>query len=195
MDLKKVKENSRALAKVEITRARETLKGEDLQLFNLLFKTGLRIGEIKAYVDNYDQTPGFVCINPQKKNRMRVLPKFSIDKLKDCACGRDALMKRIQRWNLNFSAHDLRATFITRLYHRGVDGFIIQRIVGHKRISSTIAYLQINTEDNLWVYDLLETEIGDPENIAAARKIIDQQRIELVKMREYIRKLKEDKNA
>jgi integrase/recombinase XerD len=63
--------------------------------------------------------------------------------------GRRQGAQRINRWAkaaglAGVSAHRLRHTFATRLYRRTSDVLLVQQALGHRTVSSTMAYAQLD---------------------------------------------------
>ena len=55
------------------------------------------------------------------------------------------IMKRVQEpLNLEFTFHDLRHSFCTRLIEQGVDIGIVQLVMGHERLYTTRRYLHMS---------------------------------------------------
>lgn len=62
--------------------------------------------------------------------------------------------------NPNISAHTLRHCFATHLLENGVDPVLIQQMLGHKRIQTTLAYLHMTSKSLMGVKSPLDSEGG-----------------------------------
>jgi len=154
------KKESKYIFQKDVILIQEKLSGANLQLFNILLKTGIRLGEIERYVfavqvellkSSKSET---IILVPQKQNYKRLLPILPIDKISKISTNKNSIRDRIKRWELNFSAHDCRTTFITRCLNKGVQPHEVQKVVGHKNVETTLRYWRINTEQDLWIYDI-----------------------------------------
>ena len=59
-----------------------------------------------------------------------------------------------------FSCHDLRRSFITHLLEAGVDIALVQRIAGHRQVSTTVLYDLRGEEAKVKAMELLRVPIG-----------------------------------
>ncbi len=150
------KTSSKYIDSNHMNKIESILKDGDKQLFHILKGTGIRIGEVAEYVNLVkNTTDNKIKLQPQKNNEARVLPVYPADKI-NFSLETKSLKQRISRWDLGVSAHDFRATFITRLLESGVDSFMVQKLVGHKNIASTSKYNRLNTENNLYLYEIAD---------------------------------------
>ncbi|MCC3160956.1 MAG: site-specific integrase [Mollicutes bacterium PWAP] len=189
----KTKQKSRYVSQKEINKIQKDLTGANLELFNLLFRTGIRLGEVENYVLIVSQSNNnnLVNIKPKKSNNERLLPKVPIDKLQNIKLNTNALKHRIQRWGFNMSAHDLRATFITRLIKKGIDIHKVQMLVGHKKIESTIAYSRLSNEHDMYLYGIAQEDVleyGTRHKYELIKRIteLEKQNIELINLNEQL---------
>src|SRR5271170_3881227 len=56
----------------------------------------------------------------------------------------------------NFTWHDLRHTFISRLVMRGADLRTVQELAGHKSITMTVRYSHLSPQHNQRTIELLD---------------------------------------
>ncbi len=52
--------------------------------------------------------------------------------------------------------HLLRRTFCTRLHRKGIDPFVIKRLAGHKSLSTTMRYVEVEDKEGAEALDKLE---------------------------------------
>jgi integrase len=64
---------------------------------------------------------------------------------------------------IDFHFHDLRRTFATRLWNKGVDIYTIQKLLNHKDLQTTIRYLGYRPDNGLNAVNLLD-KIENTEN-------------------------------
>lgn len=102
------------------------------------YRLAYAVGEAKMMLDRWLETkvdaggPIFTSINKAGK--------LSMERL-DCAAVRFILLRRAEEAGVPpFSPHDIRRTTATHLLEKGVDLAIIQKMLGHKNISTTIVY-------------------------------------------------------
>lgn len=159
MPVTKQKQNSKYITQKEIDSIREFLGDVDLALFETLLFTGVRISEVKSLIKAVEQNNNAVqvILKPNKNNLERKIP------IKQCmfellgsgiSLETKSLKQRINRWGLDFSPHDLRATFITRLIEKGIDAVVVQHLIGHKDIKSTLKYVRLGHINQTFLYDL-----------------------------------------
>ena len=132
----------------------------------LAYNSGLRVGEVcKLQPENVDMASKRIFIRDAKggKDRVVPLPKgFPASYLKELPlkCKVRALqtafktaMKKagIQKSSLHF--HSLRHSFALRAMERGIPLNQIQVLLGHKNISTTSIYLNINPKDARSCYE------------------------------------------
>jgi integrase/recombinase XerD len=63
-----------------------------------------------------------------------------------------ACRRASERSGIRFSSHDLRRYFATQLARNEVNAFVLQRLMGHANISTTLGYLTLAAEDLQAVY-------------------------------------------
>ncbi len=67
--------------------------------------------------------------------------------------------------------HDARRSAATRLTSLGAKVTAVQRILGHKRHSTTSLYIRVDSQDVIDAYKMLETSTRKPPRRAGARKV------------------------
>ncbi|MBK9386604.1 MAG: tyrosine-type recombinase/integrase [Planctomycetes bacterium] len=149
----------RALSDAEVERLFEVAaKGEprDELLVRLLLGTGLRLGEALALeVADIDLGRGEIAVRRAKGDRPRVayVPAELVGRLAAWVEGREGRLfpisgRHAQRrigemaWDAGVaaSAHCLRHTVATRIYARTGDLGVVQRVLGHASIGTTVRY-------------------------------------------------------
>lgn len=172
---KKEKPIPTVLTKEEIRAMIETTANPKHKLLvKLMYASGLRVGEavrLKTEHLNLDEGTILVKMGKGKKDRVTPLSKNLIVEIKDNlserkddstylfpgAKERSHLSERsaqkiveraakFSRIKKNVSCHALRHSFATHLLESGVDIRIIQKLLGHKRITATEIYTQISTQ-------------------------------------------------
>lgn len=149
----------RALSDLEVERLLEVAaKGEarDELLVRLLLGTGLRLGEALALeVEDIDLGRGEIRVRKAKGDRPRVAyaPAELVPRLAAWVEGREGLLlpisgrhaqRVIERMamaaGVTASAHSLRHTVATRVYARTGDLGLVQRVLGHASVATTVRY-------------------------------------------------------
>ena len=89
-------------------------------------------------IDSHDADINFVFINLSGPNKGKQLQDWSV---------RD-LVKRIRRkTNIDFTPHMLRHTYATEMHANGADAAVIQKLLGHAQVQTTIqSYLHPSDE-------------------------------------------------
>jgi hypothetical protein len=96
------KQESKYIFQKDVILIQKTLDGANLQLFNILLKTGIRLGEIERYVSavRFEQKTKInsetIILIPQKQNYKRLLPILPIDKI-DFSLNKHSIRDRIKR--------------------------------------------------------------------------------------------------
>jgi site-specific recombinase XerD len=149
----------RALSDVEVERLLAVAaKGErrDELLVRLLLATGLRLGEALALeVQDVDLRRGEIRVRRAKGDRPRVayVPADLVPRLAEWVEGRDGRLFAISARHAQrvigamareagvvASAHSLRHTTATRIYARTGDLGVVQRVLGHASVATTVRY-------------------------------------------------------
>lgn len=166
-EVKKLLEDNhkiRYLTKEEERRLYSVLPPWLKPIVTVALKTGMRRGEIfHLKWDNIDFDFGFIDVLETKSGKARKIP-FS-DKLREVFDSLDRLSEYVftnpktlkpyvdikKAWatalreadikNLRF--HDLRHTFATRLVEKGVPLPVVQELLGHAKISTTMRYAHV----------------------------------------------------
>ncbi len=139
-------------------------------IISLIYSCGLRISEcIKLKIKDIDSTRMLLKIDQSKGNKDRFVPlsakmlfllreyykeyKPSIfvfeGQLEDYYSARSIqsiLKKALSKCKIkkNISVHSLRHSYATHLFEQGTDISLIQKILGHKNIKTTLLYTQIS---------------------------------------------------
>ncbi len=153
----------------ELLKKIETLKSR--LMLQLLYSSGLRVSEIvnlkKSDLD-FNENTGWVRAGKGKKDRMFIISKKLSKKL-------EKFINKNLDWNFVFSKtnplttrniqkivqktaqragidkqvhpHTLRHSFATHLLEDGVDIRIIQKLLGHKDISTTMIYTHVSSKE------------------------------------------------
>ena len=149
------------------------LKNQNKLLIYLLIDTGARISEIlNIKISNINYSNNTIYLDVTKTHNSRYVPyteatkvllkkyieenDFKNNKLFDLSIsGVESLFRRIKdRLNLNkFHPHMLRHTLATKLHINGVSIMIVQKIMGHKNISTTERYIHFDLDDVLRAYN------------------------------------------
>lgn len=149
------------------------LKNQNKLLIYLLIDTGARISEIlNIKISNINYSNNTIYLDVTKTHNSRYVPyteatkvllkkyieenDFKNNKLFDLSIsGVESLFRRIKdRLNLNkFHPHMLRHTLATKLHKNGVSIMIVQKIMGHKNISTTERYIHFDLDDVLKAYN------------------------------------------
>ena len=139
----------------------------------MLIDTGARISEIlNIKISNINYSNNTIYLDVTKTHNSRYVPyteatkvllkkyieenDFKNNKLFDLSIsGVESLFRRIKdRLNLNkFHPHMLRHTLATKLHKNGVSIMIVQKIMGHKNISTTERYIHFDLDDVLRAYN------------------------------------------
>ncbi|MCX6821322.1 MAG: tyrosine-type recombinase/integrase [Candidatus Aenigmarchaeota archaeon] len=143
-------------------------------LIKFTYATGLRVSElVRLKIENLDLKEGLVYVRAGKGSKDRVvpIPKILVDELMEYLISRKdeniylfpsfkanhlskrsaekiisraAEKARINKW---VTVHTLRHSFATHLLNAGTDIRFIQKLLGHKRLTSTEIYTHLTTED------------------------------------------------
>lgn len=135
---------------------------------NLLYSTGARLGELCA-VELSDVTATHVVLRETKRRPgglrvERSIPlsatsRNAVDVLRGMPAGRTntllgACRHAVQDWMVTLQrrsgirchAHLWRATFATRMLERGADVRVVQELMGHTSLATTLRYLAVTDE-------------------------------------------------
>ena len=135
-------------------------------LINLSLNTGARIMEIKRLIDYYNGK-NTIDIKTKKsgesKNRF-YLNKISMESLEKLQSLKNVSKRTISnkykeisnKSKVNFTSHNLRATFATKLLEMGVDLVTVSRLMNHGEINQTAKYIQFVESRFRTAVDLLE---------------------------------------
>ncbi|MBN2464967.1 tyrosine-type recombinase/integrase [candidate division WOR-3 bacterium] len=171
-DLKQKKEyNMRShwfATEEELARWRAQLKGTPRDIFDVLIRTGLRVGECLALKpSSYDPLHNVLVIERPKEQRQAEVPvcehvqdiiqsRMDGEWLFPCRDGRPysvagirSIFKRARdRAGLRkFRLHDLRRTAATHMVKRGMNIRLVQAILRHKSLDVTARYVGIDRQD------------------------------------------------
>ena len=143
-------------------------------LIKFTYATGLRVSElVRLKIEHLDLKEGLVYVRAGKGSKDRVvpIPKILVDELREYLISRKddsiylfsgtginhlskrsaekiintaAKKARINKW---VTVHTLRHSFATHLLNAGTDIRFIQKLLGHKRLTSTEIYTHLTTED------------------------------------------------
>jgi integrase/recombinase XerD len=138
-----------------------------------MYATGMRVGEaVQLAVADIDSRRMTILVARGKGNKQRLIPlsqKLLTElrlfwqthrhpvwlfpsRLPDRHLGIDVLDRTVQKAKVRaslkrrFSTHALRHTFATELLEAGVDLFSIQKILGHKSLSTTAIYVHVRRD-------------------------------------------------
>lgn len=169
-----IKTKSKYIPQDKINNAYSKLEGVDELVFRIYHRTAIRLGELEDYVKlaertylQYSATLGnrFVDLTPQKKNNKRLLPlvltEEEVKQLFTISLNKKAIEARIAKWKLGFSAHDLRATFITNGLEKDINPVKMMNLTGHKELSSLLKYSRLTTEHSLWMYEYITADYAE----------------------------------
>lgn len=205
----KTKTQSKYIDQKTLKHTYEQLSKIDKAVFTILYKTGIRIGEFKQYVDSiYNKIistgmPEYIDLTPQKKNNKRLLPivisEYQVIALQDISLEKKALQKRIAKWDIGFSAHDFRATFITLALEKEINPIKLMTITGHKEMKSLLKYNRLSTENSLWMYDYItQDDYGQwtkLDEVSSLKALAASQAKELAKLKHLNDKLAKGKKG
>lgn len=121
---------------------------------DLVLNTGVRIAEAKRLVDEYNIGDDYLDIKTKKSSTTNRIylnesAKENLNELQYLV-GKDIktytrLVKKVSlETGVDFTAHNLRVTFATRLLELGVDLVSIQHLMNHSDVSMTAQYIQFN---------------------------------------------------
>ncbi len=145
----------------------------DHLMFTLLLGTGIRLSSlVKLNVDDVDLGSGTIRVNGKGNVERLVFLNSGLRRLlksclalradatgplflslRDCRIGARQVELRLAHWlalagiTRRCSVHTLRHTFATRLYERTGDLRLVQRALGHRRVSTTEIYTQVADSD------------------------------------------------
>lgn len=163
----------RVLSKMEYRALRDACRDDDRMaaIIELLLQTGMRIGELaRLELDNIGEKE--IKVRPYESHRERIIPlnqaaKRALDRYFEVRTktnsrslfvtktGRPLLIRNIRAaigryfriaGIKNATVNDLRHTFIVHQLASGTSVTTVQRLVGHKRLSTTEKYLELVEE-------------------------------------------------
>jgi integrase/recombinase XerD len=165
----------------------------DKYIFELLWLTGIRVGELLKIEMSDILIKQGVLVVKGKGNRNRQIPiigrvgtiLMSLNTLR-CDMDNDRLIQGIsgkvlskryiqkmvekaireQAYYLQtYGPHILRHSFATHLRKQGVKVEVISKLLGHKALKTTYDYLQVLKEDELLAMKLMEIDFIQEENL------------------------------
>lgn len=132
----------------------KTVRRDNSQLANFILSTGVRINEALSCINEWDGTSDHILIKTKKSGDKRnriFFTKDAMHLLTNCVKKyRGMSVKTLQReitalskrLGFEFTAHNLRATFATRLISNGVNLVAVQNLMNHADISTTALYIK-----------------------------------------------------
>lgn len=123
----------------------------------LILMTGARISEAHRIINEFNSSCKYIDIRTKKSgmNTNRIYLTDEAIKVLDekfILKHKDKSVRTLQRYieeesnkiGLIYTAHNLRATFATRLMQNGVDIISVQTLMNHSDVSVTAKYVQFN---------------------------------------------------
>ncbi len=155
------------------------LKIRDRAMFELLYATGLRVGELVGLtVTSFDYISGVVKVRGKgNKERMIPLSATSLRRLREYDTVRPAqsgayflskngkplasrdIRRILDKYIVTLSTakhitpHTIRHSFATHLLENGADLRMVQELLGHSSLSTTQVYTHISMEKMKKIYD------------------------------------------
>ncbi len=130
--------NGNRETKKELQLRKETIKNHNSRIIPLNEKARQAIKDLLTWnkEHNYRQLPGDLLLLSQKGK------KFTKEQVQRI------IRKARERANLDFEAtpHSLRHTFATRVYAKTNNLRVVQKLLGHKSVSTTQIYADVNKE-------------------------------------------------
>jgi integrase len=180
------KDEPRILSREEVTKLLKACEGNkflrrrDRLIVIVLANTGVRRSEITSLRwSDIDLETKFLTVRDTKNNEVRKIPLKQpvIDELiawrdhrfNTIPNGSDDLifnikhegvrssMKKVaERAGVEFTPHDLRRFFATECVRSGIGVYALMRLLGHKKIETTLRYVRMTYEDVLQEFDKFE---------------------------------------
>lgn len=208
--------NLRNNAKIKNEGSNNFYKLNAVFMFELLVKTGIRISDYAHLVDAWNKK-NIVWLDvfiPKQSNRAgssktvkRIikLPKMVFEALIQKEFNFPATStSNVKQWvkfindeatkhgiSRNISPHDLRATFINMLKHRGYDIWDVKSITMHSNIESLIAYFSKDADTIHQAYESLEHDRYNANNPQLLIKENNRLKDENAILRAELQKFKE----
>lgn len=138
------------------------LQQKNYPLTTFMLNTGLRINEVHTalnsdwkssdnYLDIRTKKSGLqenrIWLNKEAMSSLKIMKETMMNKsLKTL---QRAINKISEDEGIEFTSHNLRATFATSLFQRKIDIVSIQNAMNHKDISTTASYIKLDESDGM----------------------------------------------
>lgn len=193
--MKKLKQESRYISYQQRIMIYDLLK-DDQQLrlaLKILYKTAIRINEFSLIFD-FNDNDTHIVIKPQKDNNSRTIKicdEMRTYKLKGYITNGETIRKQIQRFSnkykIELSPHDMRASAITDLVNNDKPIQDIQVFTGHKDLKQILIYCK-KLKDVSYLYDFLDNPLLYDKNKLYFDELVEcrKQKDELLKRNELM---------
>lgn len=177
-------------SEVELRAWRDTLSGTPRSVFDVLVRTGMRLSEcLNLRSADYDRGAKVFYLHNTKGNRMRQVPASPyVQSVVEPRLGREWLFA-CERTGVPYKAagihsifyrardkaglrkltvHDLRRTAASHMLKKNVSVRVIQELLGHRSLDTTMRYLGVDSGQTREAVAVLDN-LGLPEEAAQSR--------------------------